>query len=198
MEMQKSRERLHNILIVGVGGQGVILASEILSDVAMRSGYDVKKSEVHGMAQRGGIVSSHVRYGPQVLSPLIPMGEVDVLLSFEMAEALRWLAFLSPKGRVIASRQRIVPPTVSTGLARYPEEAEAILDRSTRGPILVNALEMAEELGNPRAVNTILLGVTSRLLELPLPAWRRSITERVPPAARELNLRAFDRGRSLV
>lgn len=196
--MKRDDGRLHNILIVGVGGQGVILASEILSDVAMRSGFDVKKSEVHGMAQRGGIVSSHVRYGSYVFSPLIPMGEVDVLLSFEIAEALRWLEFLAPKGRVISSRQRLIPPMVSTGLAHYPAEAETILRRSTQDPVLLDALEMAEELGNARTVNTILLGVTSRLLELSLPTWRRVISERVPVGARELNLQAFDKGRSLV
>ncbi len=176
----------------------MILASEILSEVAMRSGFDVKKSEVHGMAQRGGIVSSHVRYGPHVFSPLIPMGEVEVLISFEIAEALRWLGFLSPQGRVISSSQRLIPPMVSTGLAQYPAEAEMILRRSTKDPVLVDALHMAEEMGNPRTVNTILLGVASRLLELPLATWRRVISERVPAGARDLNLRAFYQGRSLV
>jgi indolepyruvate ferredoxin oxidoreductase beta subunit len=196
--MAKASWEVNNVLIVGVGGQGVILASEILSEVAMRSGFDVKKSEVHGMAQRGGIVSSHVRYGSEVASPLIPQGEVDVLLAFELAEAVRWIGFLSPKGRVIASRQRLVPPIVSTGLASYPEDAESILQRETWAPVLVDAQQLANQLGNPRLVNTILLGVASRLLELPHRTWRRVVSERVPKAYRELNLAAFEQGRGIL
>jgi indolepyruvate ferredoxin oxidoreductase beta subunit len=196
--MSKAKDGVRNILIVGVGGQGVILASEILSDVAMKSGYDVKKSEVHGMAQRGGIVSSHVRYGPCVHSPLIPQGEAEVLLSFELAEAVRWLGFLSSKGRVICSTERVIPPTVSTGLAEYPEDAVESIRRSSRAPILVDTQAMAKELGNPRLVNTILLGVVSRLLDLSRKEWRRVVAERVPPAFKELNLKAFQRGQALV
>jgi indolepyruvate ferredoxin oxidoreductase beta subunit len=189
---------IQNILIVGVGGQGVILASEILSDVAMKSGYDVKKSEVHGMAQRGGVVSSHVRYGARVNSPLIPQGEVDVLLSFELAEAVRWLGFLSPKSRVISNTQRVIPPIVSTGLARYPEDAGDSLRRACRNPVLLDAQAVADELGNPRLVNTVLLGATSKLLDLPLRTWRRVVAERVPAAFKELNLEAFEKGRALA
>ena len=196
--MTKAQERVQNILIVGVGGQGVILASEIISDVAMKRGYDVKKSEVHGMAQRGGVVSSHVRYGPVVRSPLIPEGAVDVLLAFELAEAVRWLGFLSPEGRAIVNRQKLIPPIVSTGLAEYPEEAEEILKCETNEPILVDALEIAEELGNVRLVNTILLGVTAQLLELPTRTWRRVVSERVPQAFKDLNLDAFERGQTLA
>jgi len=195
--MAKDNETTENILIVGVGGQGVILASEILSDVAMKSGYDVKKSEVHGMAQRGGIVSSHVRYGPQIHSPLIPQGEVDVLLAFELAEAVRWIGFLSSQGRVVVSRQKLIPPIVSTGVAVYPEDVESILRDSTRDPIIVDALGIANQLGNARLVNTILLGVTSQLIDLPCRIWRRVVAHRVPQVYKELNLRAFDAGREL-
>jgi indolepyruvate ferredoxin oxidoreductase beta subunit len=193
--MAKANETTQNILIVGVGGQGVILASDILSAAAMKSGYDVKKSEVHGMAQRGGIVSSHVRYGLHVYSPLIPRGKVHVLVAFELAEAARWISFLSPSGRVVVSRQKLIPPIVSTGKARYPDDAEDILKRFTREPVLVDALVMAEQLGNARLVNTILLGVTSRLLDLSLRTWRSVLSERVPSAFRALNLKAFDMGR---
>lgn len=196
--MAKSKNSVKNILIVGVGGQGVILASDILSEVAMTSGLDVKKSEVHGMAQRGGVVSSHVRFGKKVSSPLIPKGEADVILSFELAEALRWLGFLKPGGRVIANSQKVVPPIVSTGLAKYPEEAEETLRRSAGNAILVDALSIAEELGNPRLVNTILLGMTSRLLQLPDSNWKKVVSERVPKAFKELNLKAFEKGKSLV
>jgi len=181
-----------------VGGQGVILASDILSEVAMLSGLDVKKSEVHGMAQRGGVVSSHVRFGKRVSSPIIPKGEADVLLSFELAEALRWLGFLKAGGRLIVNSQRVVPPIVSTGLAQYPEGAEELLKKSSTSPILVDALGIAEELGNPRLVNTILLGMTSRLLELPVSVWKKVVSQRVPKAFKELNLKAFEKGQSLV
>ncbi|MGQ9857718.1 MAG: indolepyruvate oxidoreductase subunit beta [Thermodesulfobacteriota bacterium] len=196
--MARKRQPVKNILIVGVGGQGVILASDILSEVAMRSGLDVKKSEVHGMAQRGGIVSSHVRYGEKVDSPLIPKGKVDVLMSFELAEAVRWLGLLSPEGRAVVNSQRIVPPIVSTGLAKYPEEAEQILRSSAKEPILVDALGIAEELGNPRLVNIILLGITSTMLDLPERNWKQVVAQRVPQAFKDLNLKAFDRGRSLA
>jgi indolepyruvate ferredoxin oxidoreductase beta subunit len=196
--MAEKNNGVQNILIVGVGGQGVILASEILSDVAMKRGYDVKKSEVHGMAQRGGVVSSHVRYGPQVYSPLIYQGQASVLLAFELAEAVRWIGFMAPEGRVVASRQKLIPPIVSTGLAQYPEDAEDTLVRETKSPILVDALDLARELGNDRLVNTILLGVTSELLDLPTRTWRRVIAERVPRAFTDLNLEAFERGRAMV
>jgi indolepyruvate ferredoxin oxidoreductase, beta subunit len=196
--MVKKADDVKNVLIVGVGGQGVILASEILSDVAMTSGLDVKKSEVHGMAQRGGVVSSHVRYGAQVHSPLIPKGQAEVLLSFELAEAVRWLGFLSPTGRVISSQQKVIPPIVSTGLAEYPHDAEETLKRAVGDPILVDALGIAEELGNARLVNTILLGVTSRLLDLPERNWKKVVADRVPKPFKELNLKAFERGRALV
>lgn len=191
-------DRVQNIIIVGTGGQGVILASEILSDVAMLSGLDVKKSEVHGMAQRGGVVSSHVRFGRKVWSPLIPKGEADVMLAFEAAEAIRWLDFMSPQGKVIASTQKIVPPIVSMGLAEYPSDPEATIRGNSTNPVLVDALALARELGNPRLVNTILLGITSRMLDLPLENWREVVAERVPAKARDLNLIAFDKGRNLA
>ncbi len=196
--MATKKRSVKNILIVGVGGQGVILASDILSEVAMTCGLDVKKSEVHGMAQRGGVVSSHVRFGEKVNSPLIPKGQADVLLSFELAEALRWLGFLKPGGKAVVNSQKVVPPIVSTGLASYPQDAEETLKNKVGDAILVNALDLAEELGNPRLVNTILLGMTSRLLELPDSNWNKVVSQRVPKAFKELNLKAFERGRSLV
>ncbi len=196
--MAKTVDGTTNILIVGVGGQGVILASEILSAVAMKTGYDVKKSEVHGMAQRGGVVSSHVKYGPQVFSPLIQQGKVDVLLSFEEAEALRWLGFLKPNGRAIVNLQEIIPPIVSTGLAEYPRDAKDHLIQKTRDPIMMDALVLAVDLGNPRLVNTILLGALSTMLDLPARHWRRVIGERVPSDFKNLNLKAFEEGRKVV
>ena len=186
---------IKNIMVVGTGGQGVILASEILVDVALYSGFDAKKSEIHGMSQRGGVVTSHVRYGEKVYSPLMIEGTADILLSFELAEAARWLPCLSENGRVITSTQRIVPPVVSTGLASYPDNAEAIIRERTQGAIIVDALAIASELGNPRLVNTILLGIVSTLLDLPLDKWEEVVAQRVPPKFKELNMEAFARGR---
>jgi indolepyruvate ferredoxin oxidoreductase, beta subunit len=186
-----------NIIIVGTGGQGVILASEILTDVALESGYDTKKSEIHGMAQRGGVVSSHVRYGEKVASPLISKGTADILLSFELAEASRWIPYIKKEGRVVTSTQKIVPPIVSTGLATYPEHAEEVLKTHSKDPIIVDALSIASELGNPRLVNTFLLGIISNFLDLPEESWKKVVSRRVPPKFKELNMVAFARGQEL-
>ncbi len=188
---------IKNIIIVGTGGQGVILASEILCDVALECGFDTKKSEIHGMAQRGGVVSSHVRYGAKVASPLITKGDADILLSFELAEAARWIPFIKKEGRVVTSTQRIVPPIVSTGIATYPDHAEEVLKTNSKNPVIVDALSIAHELGNPRLVNTILLAIISNMLDLPEDAWRKVVSDRVPPKFKDLNMKAFDRGREL-
>lgn len=193
--MKREKSKTANVLVVGTGGQGVITASEILSDVAMLSGFDTKKSEIHGMSQRGGVVTSHVRYSEKVASPMIMEGEADIMLSFELAETVRWLHFLKPGGRVITSLQKIIPPAVYAGMGSYPEDAEAVIRQRTVDPIFVDALPLAASLGNPRLVNTILLGVASTLLDLPLEGWKTVIAERVPPKFKELNLVAFDRGR---
>lgn len=186
-----------NIVVVGTGGQGVILASEILCDVALECGYDTKKSEIHGMAQRGGVVSSHVRYGTTVASPLVSRGDADILLSFEYAEAARWIPFIKKEGKIVTSTQRIVPPIVSTGIAAYPENIEQTLKSHSIDPIIVDALAIAEELGNPRLVNTILLGIISNLMDLSKDAWKKVVSNRVPPKFRELNIEAFDRGQRI-
>jgi indolepyruvate ferredoxin oxidoreductase beta subunit len=193
--MTREKKKTTNVIVVGTGGQGVVLASEILSDVAMLCGLDAKKSEIHGMSQRGGIVTSHVRYSDHVASPLIMEGEADILLSFELAEAVRWLHFLRPEGRVITSLQRLVPPAVFAGMGTYPDNAAQVLKERSKDPILLDALPLAESLGNPQLVNTILLGVASNLLDLPIDQWKTVIANRVPPKFKELNLVAFDKGR---
>ncbi len=187
-----------NILIAGIGGQGVVLASEIVSEVAMACGLDSKKSEIHGMSQRGGIVTSHCRFGAQVHSPLIKNRCTDILLSFELAEAVRWLHDLTPEGRVISSLERIVPPAVSTGLGRYPDNGVDIIRANSKDPILLEARPMAEKLGNPRLVNTILLGVLSSLLDLPLDVWKTVVAKRVPAKFKDLNMDAFEAGRAVA
>jgi indolepyruvate ferredoxin oxidoreductase, beta subunit len=195
--MTRTQNKTTNVIVVGTGGQGVILASEILSDVAMLCGLDAKKSEIHGMSQRGGIVTSHVRYSKHVASPLIMEGEADILLSFELAEAVRWLHFLNPEGRVITSLQQIIPPAVFAGMGKYPDNAIDVIKQHSKNPILVDALPIAQDLGNPQLVNTILLGIISNLLDLPIDQWKTVIADRVPPKFKELNLTAFEKGREI-
>ncbi|MCM2271352.1 MAG: indolepyruvate oxidoreductase subunit beta [candidate division Zixibacteria bacterium] len=187
-----------NILIVGVGGQGVLLASEILSEAAMNAGYDVKKSEIHGMSQRGGVVSSHVRIGPVVYSPTIGEGQVDVLMAFEQAEGFRAVNWLKRDGIAILSRTSLIPAIV-TGSKQYhyPEDAVADMGKIVKKVIGVEADKIAGELGNPRLVNTILLGVLSNYMPLDLDLWTDTIKSRVKPKLVEVNLKAFQRGRDI-
>jgi len=184
-----------NILIVGVGGQGVLLASEILSEAAMHHGLDVKKSEVHGMSQRGGVVNSHVRIGKKVYSPLIDKGLVDVLMAFETAEGLRAIDWLKPDGAVISSLTRLVPPITTTGEYTYPENPAALIKHKVDIDSIIEAANLTLELGNARLVNTILLGVLSNLLDIPEAIWSETIQKRVPRKFIDLNLQAFRRGR---
>jgi indolepyruvate ferredoxin oxidoreductase, beta subunit len=186
----------HNILIVGVGGQGVLLASEILSDAALRSGLDVKKSEVHGMAQRGGVVSSHIRIGIRVHSPLIPEGDADVMLAFEQSEAMRWVHFVRPDGAALVNRKILVPPIAllkGKGPA-YPENPVESVRSRIATVIVVPAEEVARRLGNPRVENAVLLGALSRFLDLPLSSWESSLGAGVPKGTESVNLDAFHAG----
>jgi indolepyruvate ferredoxin oxidoreductase beta subunit len=185
-----------NVLIVGVGGQGVLLASEILTEVAKEMGLDAKKSEVHGMSQRGGVVTSHVRFGEKVLSPLIPSGEANVILAFELAEGLRWVHQLSESGNFIVNDHRLVPPITATGKFFYPEDAmDRIMARAPQAR-LIEATKIAKELGNPRLVNTILLGVMSQSIELDEEKWLEVIERMAPKGTGELNKKAFMAGRN--
>jgi len=190
-----------NFLLAGVGGQGTILASDVLAEVALAAGLDVKKSEVHGMAQRGGSVNTHVRWNAgQVHSPLIGEGEADILLAFEEAEALRYAGYLRQGGIVVVNRQAIKPITVTSGGAHYPSEEElrAVYERITDRFYLVPGAELAEELGNARAANVVLLGVLSSFFELPAETWLAVIEKRVPPRYVELNRQAFFAGRKAL
>jgi len=187
-----------NVLIVGVGGQGVLLASEVLSETAMKAGLDVKKSEVHGMSQRGGVVSSHVKFGPKVHSPIIPYGEADILISFEQAEALRAADWIKKDGLVATSMTRLVPPIATSGKIKYPADPIAELKSKVKKVIALDADKIALELGNPRLVNILLLGVVSGTLEFPPELWESVIKVRVKQKFVELNLKAFARGRALA
>lgn len=183
-------------MIVGVGGQGVILASELLCEVAMRAGYDVKKSEVHGMAQRGGSVVSNVRFGEKVYSPLISKGEADILLSFEQLETLRWLDYIKPEGKIIVNMQKIMPMAVAIGQGEYPEDIFGVLKRKTDKIYRVDGLGIATKAGNVKAVNVAIIGALSNYLDIPEGIWKEVIENRVPPKTLKINLTAFEMGRN--
>ena len=185
-----------NIMLVGVGGQGTLLASEVISRAAMLAGRDVKKSEVHGMAQRGGSVVSQVRVGDKVFSPLIPDGEVDFLVSFELLESLRYAGQLAPGGTALINRQLIVPVTVSSGQQPWVDDLDARIAQAFPRRLLLDGLAMARALGNLRTVNMVLTGALSRLLDFPPAAWEQAVAELVPPRHRDINLQALDAGRN--
>lgn len=183
------------IMIVGVGGQGTLLASRILGDALIASGYDVKVSEVHGMSQRGGSVVTYVKYGDKVYSPIIDRGEADYILAFERLEAARWLSYLRQGGTVLVNDQRISPMPVITGAADYPED---ILEKMRgRGAKLISldALAPAVEAGNSKAVNVVLIGVLSRVMDLPEEVWAAALEKNVKPQFLDINKKAFSLGR---
>ena len=182
-----------NIMIVGVGGQGTLLTSRILGRLATRAGYDVKLSEVHGMAQRGGSVVTFVRYGETVAEPIVEEGQADVLIAFERLEALRYLHFLKKDGVVIVNDWRIDPITVVTGAAEYPE---GILDslKAARRTIVVEGTQEAIRLGAPKAFNVVVLGAAARHMHFAKEDWLEVIRQTVPPRTVETNLKAFEAG----
>ena len=184
-----------NVLICGVGGQGVILASDILADVALKNNYDVKKAEVHGMSQRGGSVVTHVKFAEKVNSPLIRKGEADVLMSFEPLESLRYLDFLSPHALVIINEHKIVPPTLTLGKSKYPDNINDILSQHSKQIIALNAAEEAIKIGNVKTINVLMLGILSNSLPFSEESWLEVISAFVPQKALELNKTAFLTGR---
>jgi len=184
-----------NVLFSGVGGQGIILASMILSKCAFTSGYMVKESELHGMAQRGGSVTSHVRFGEEVYAPLIPRGKADFLVALEELEGLRCVFYLKPDGKVILNRKKVAPPSV---IAPYPEDAELLMKSMGLFVESVNALEIAQDMGNPKVENIIIMGMLSRHLSFSLPAWETVILNSVPVKTIEINLAAFGKGREIA
>ena len=197
-----------NFLFVGVGGQGILTASDIAAEVGLEAGYDAKKSEVHGFSQRGGVVESHVRWGEGVGAPTAEEGTVDYLIATEMLEAARWIEWLRPPsassgqagGAVLINRQRILPMSVTVGDAAYPadEDVLAAVRARTADVVEVEGLAIAERLGNPRLANTVLLGVLSTRLDVEPETWLSVIERRVPPKYVELNREAFREGRRAV
>lgn len=187
---------IKNIMIVGVGGQGSLLASKLLGHLLLTEGYDVKVSEVHGMSQRGGSVVTYVRFGEKVYSPIIDKGEADFIVSFEQLEAARYLPCLKKGGRIVTNKQKIDPMPVITGAAEYPEN---LLEKLKDADVHVDAMDcvsIAEEAGSVKAVNIVLLGRLSKYFDIPLEKWEKAIEACVPSKFLELNKKAFALGRN--
>jgi len=189
--------KVTNILIVGVGGQGTILTSRILSQVAVQMGYDVKVSEIHGMAQRGGSVVTQVRYGEKVHSPIIAKGDTDILLAFEKLEAARWLDYLKPEGMVIINNERVDPLPVMSGKVKYPVDIDQRIAQKIKRTLIVEASNIAVACGDVRAANVVLVGVLSAAIGLPEEEVDKAIRKLVPAKALDINLKAFKEGQKL-
>lgn len=193
------RETL-SFLLVGVGGQGTILASNVLAELGIALGYDVKKAEVHGMSQRGGSVISHLRWGPQVFSPIISKGEADIIVAFEKLEALRFVDQIRPDGVILVNDYEIVPVTVSSGAAIYPDDKSIweSVNLFTDRNYWIKGVEIAEELGNVKVSNVVVLGALSALMGMDADQWLPVISSRVPVKYQELNRLAFQQGREAI
>lgn len=196
----KENGKVTNIFLSGVGGQGTILASNILAEVFLKAGYEVKKSEVHGMAQRGGDVTTHFRFGKKVYSPLIKYGDVDYLISFEMLEAARYINWVKPEGKIIINKQEILPPAVSLGQMEYPKDIEKMFKKYFKDNVwIVNGQEIARKLGNIQAANVVLVGAFSNFFpEFKEEQWTDAIKELLAAKLHELNIKAFHEGRKAL
>ncbi|MDA8084827.1 MAG: indolepyruvate oxidoreductase subunit beta [Nitrospiraceae bacterium] len=187
-----------NVLLCGVGGQGILLASEVLSSALLRAGFDVKQSEVHGMAQRGGSVVSHVRFGEKVYSPLIEFGTADIAVSFELLEALRYLPYMKKGSTVLVNTQKILPAPVATGVETYPEDVIAQLESRDLRVHAIDAFGIAASVGEKRAVNMVLVGALSALLPVEERIFLDIVAERIPEKIRKVNAGAFLKGREII
>ncbi|WP_077532356.1 indolepyruvate oxidoreductase subunit beta [Massiliimalia massiliensis] len=183
-----------SIMIVGVGGQGTLLASRLLGSVLVDQGYDVKVSEVHGMSQRGGSVVTYVKYGDEVYSPLVEKGEADIILAFEQLEAARWLPYLKEGGAIVTNTQKMDPMPVVIGTAAYPEGILETIEETGVRLHAVDALSLAVEAGSSKAVNVVLMGVVASHMDFAEEVWKKAIRETVPSKFVEMNLKAFDLG----
>ncbi len=183
--------KTQNVMIVGVGGQGSLLASKLLGRLLLNRGYDIKVSEVHGMSQRGGSVVTYVRFGDKVYSPVIDKGEADYIVSFELLEAARWTEYLKPGGKIITNTQQVNPMPVIIGAAAYPEKLEEKMKAAGIDLDALDALELAQQAGSSKAVNLVLMGRLSRYFEIPMEEWMLAIEASVPPKFLELNKSAF-------
>lgn len=187
-----------SIMIVGVGGQGSLLASRMMGNVLLAQGFDVKVSEVHGMSQRGGSVVTYVKYGDKVSSPTIDKGGADLIISFEQLEAARWVPFLKKDGKIVVSTQETNPMPVIIGAAKYPENIIEKIKALDVNIIPVDALSVAENLGNAKASNVVIMGVVSKLLDFEEKYWQNAVKECVPAKFLELNQKAFEAGKNIL
>lgn len=192
------KTKTQNILIVGVGGQGTLLTSRILAQVLVQMGYDVKVSEVHGMAQRGGSVVTQVRFGEKVYSPIVKKGDADILLAFEKLEAARWLDFLKPEGLIIISEEQVDPLPVMSGKVKYPQDIDQQIKKLIPNTTIVNAAEIAINCGNVKAANVVMVGMLAKAMDLPVAEMENAIKSLVPSGVLEVNLKAFASGYNFV
>lgn len=183
-----------SIMIVGVGGQGTLLASRVLGSTMLNRGFDVKVSEVHGMSQRGGSVVTYVRYGEKVASPVILEGEADIILAFEQLESARYVSCLKPGGTIIVNTQQMDPMPVVTGAMEYPQDLIETIRAKGLNVLALDALELAQEAGNKKAVNVVMIGAMAKYLELEKDIWLESVKATVPPKFVDLNVKAFELG----
>ena len=191
-------DKVMNLFLCGVGGQGILLASEIISSACMHAGFDVKQSEVHGMAQRGGSVISHIRFGKKVYSPLIEAGDADLVVSFEMLEALRYLPYMNKNTKVIVNTQKILPAPVATGMDIYPADVLDQLRQRGLSVFPMEAFDIAQSIGETRAVNMVLVGALSIFLPLEESIFMQAIEKRIPEKIRKVNIEAFLKGKEAV
>lgn len=185
-----------NIIIVGVGGQGSLLASKILGHLLLSQGYDVKVSEVHGMSQRGGSVVTYVRFGDRVYSPVVDAGQADFIVSFEILETARWLSHLKAGGQIVTNTQQIDPMPVITGAALYPDNLVAKMRAKGLNVDAMDCLSLAREAGSQKVVNIVLLGRLSHYFDIPEEAWQKSLEANVPPKFLAINRKAFELGKN--
>lgn len=191
-------DQIINILIAGVGGQGTLLTSRVVAQIAVDLGFDVKVSEVHGMAQRGGSVVTQVRYGHKVYSPIIKKGDADILLAFEKVEAARWLDYLKPGGLAVINDQRIDPLPVLSGKVPYPNDIAEQIGRVIPRTIVINATKVATQCGDSRAANVVMVGLLTQAMGLPEEEGRQAVRSTVPAKALDINLKAYAEGRKLM
>ncbi|MGA2525124.1 MAG: indolepyruvate oxidoreductase subunit beta [Smithellaceae bacterium] len=185
-----------SILLAGVGGQGILRASDIMCEALMEAGFDVKKSEVHGMAQRGGCVTSHVRYGSKVYSPLAKLESIDIIISFEKMETMRYLNYLSKDASLIVNSEKIYPPAVNIGDLPYPKDITKLLQERYKTVQKIDATELAQKAGNVKAANVVLLGAISNLMEINSAIWEKIIKKSFPEKLIKMNLAAFQIGKT--
>lgn len=189
--------KVKNILLVGVGGQGTILASKILSEGLMKAGYDVKMSEIHGMSQRGGNVSTQIRFGEKVYSPIIGKGEADLIVAFEKMEALRWIEYLKAEGKMVINDFEIPSVPIQMGVVKYPQRI--LEELSSKATVYVfKASEIAQNLGNPKTMNLVLLGALVKVMNLPNIDWEKEIRNFVKPVFVDINIKAFNAGQDII